>query len=786
MKRRLRIAVRALAEHVLRSGDLSFEFTSSARALEAIRAHQLLQQDRPADYTAEVAVSHEIETERFRLTVAGRIDGVERQSGRVIVEEIKTTTRSLDEQVRRENAVHWGQARCYAHLYALAHQLAAVDVRLVYYQMDSGETRELLRTFTARELEVFFLDLTARYLAWAEKLVDWRHLRDQSIRDTPFPYDDYRPGQRRMAVSVYRTIKDRHQLMIQAATGIGKTAAVLFPAVKALAENLHAKIFYLTARTTAQPVAEKTLDDMRRKGLRIKSLTLTAKDKICFNPEAACDPIECEFARGHYDRINHALGDLFAQDSLTRSAVEAAAAAFRVCPFELALEMSLWADIIICDYNYAFDPRVYLRRFFQETADDYTFLIDEAHNLVDRSREMFSAVVDKQPFLDVRRPLQEALPELYETMGRINTWFLKARSKCDAEGGAGAEKAPPDDLYPLLRRFSQSADRWLRRNRPAPFREGLLELYFSVSGFLRVAEQYDGSYVTCYEQTAHNLRLKLFCIDPARQLGEALQRARAATFFSATLTPADYFREVFGCLPDVDKLSLPSPFPEKNLGLFVDDRISTLYRHRDQTREPVLGAILTLVGQRRGNYLLFFPSYAYLLKLHADFTARCPHIETLQQTPGMPEAERIAFLDRFAADNPRTLVGFAVMGGIFGEGIDLAGDRLCGAVIVGVGLPGICLERDLIRDYFARTRGAGFEFAYQYPGINRVLQAAGRVIRSEKDRGVLLLIDRRFTTARYRHLLPGQWRLQKIGGKAPFAQKLAAFWSGSQHAGIDM
>ncbi|MCP4374362.1 MAG: ATP-dependent DNA helicase, partial [Deltaproteobacteria bacterium] len=464
MKKILKIAVRDLVAHVLRSGDLSFEFLSSARPVDAIRIHQKIQQSRPANYSAEVAVSHQIETDLFKLTIGGRIDGIYHESDGVLIEEIKTTIRSLDYFKGHENPIHWGQVKIYSYIYALDQDLDEIDTQLTYFQVDTGEICNFKKNFTLTELEAFFQDLVGSYLKWAETVICWELLRDKSIRNLQFPFDNYRPGQREMAVDVYRTIKNNGQQLIQAATGIGKTMAAIFPAVKAMGEGLTVKIFYLTARTTGRFAAEYAIDELRNARIKLKSLVLTAKDKICFKPDSDCSPEECEFARGYFDRVNGALCDMFVQDAFTRIAVEQVARDHRVCPFEFSLELSLWADCIICDYNYAFDPRVYLRRFFLEENGEYTFLIDEAHNLVDRSRDMFSAEIFKQPCLDVRRAIHKELPHIYKSLGKINSWMIKARVKCEESGPACHEKEAPEDLLPLLRGFLKITERWLSRN----------------------------------------------------------------------------------------------------------------------------------------------------------------------------------------------------------------------------------------------------------------------------------------------------------------------------------
>lgn len=778
MKEKLQIAVRALVEHALRAGDLNLTFTGASRTVQAIRAHQKVQRSRPAHYEPEVSISREVDTDTFILVVSGRIDGVYTAAAgnSVIIDEIKTTTGELERVADSNNLVHWGQLKTYAYLYAAAHDISRIEVQLTYYQLDTGKTLEIRRSFDRETLTTFFEDLVGRYLAWATVWVDWCHTRDESIEKLSFPFRNFRAGQRDMAVQVYKTIQHQQQLLVQAPTGIGKTMAALFPAVKARGRKWVEKIFYLTARTTARSVAEKAMGLLLDHGLKMKTLTLTAKDKICFNPEAICTGDECPYARGHFDRINAAVADLFVnRDDMTRRRVEATAHTHRVCPFELSLELTHCADVIIGDYNYAFDPRVYLRHFFSAETGSYTFLVDEAHNLVDRSRGMFSAEIHKQPVLDLRRVIK-VVPQIFKTLGRINTHLLTIRKTCDAAGEPVVAKEAPLELAAELKAFHTQAERWLAKNKPAEFREQLLAFYFEVGAFLRILEAYDDSTVTCMEKIGKDVRVKLFCIDPTTRMREALTRCRSAVFFSATLTPQHYFRKLFGCRDSAYGLTLPSPFPPDRLCLMLANRISTRYRRREMSLASLVRLITALVRCTTGNTLLFFPSYQYMTMASQAFAEACPDINTIIQQPGMSEAERDAFLEEFSHENRHSLVGFAVMGGIFGEGIDLTGDRLTGAVIVGVGLPGISTENELIRDYFNRADGTGFEYAYLYPGINRVLQAAGRVIRSESDRGVVLLMDDRYTTAPYAALLPAHWHPVCVRNEDDIDTQLGNFW----------
>jgi DNA excision repair protein ERCC-2 len=765
MKRELRVGVRELVSYVLRGGDLRQGFIGSSRAIDGIRGHQRIQRQRPDAYQAEVGLNHLHETKDYALYISGRVDGLLVDGDRVLVEEIKTTTAPIDRLRQSQDPTHWGQLQVYAYMVALQAELAALSIRLTYYQLDTEEILELERQVGFEALQRFFDDLLRRYLDWANTLWRWHRRRSEALAELSFPFDGFRPGQRHMAICTYRRIRDGGHLMIEAPTGIGKTMGTLFPAAKALGEGHVEKIFYLTARTTGRLAARAAAEALNADKACLKTLVLTAKEKICPLPETTCDPDECPNAKGHYDRVNTALATLYDSDLVDAEALTVCAQRYAVCPFELSLDLALWVDLIVCDYNYVFDPRVRLRRFFEEGAGDYAFLADEAHNLVDRAREMYSATLNKSAILALRREIREKYPAIYKVLGRINAWMLKARKGCDSEDGAYAEQAAPEDLYPHLRDFHRRSEAALIEGKHATDSGALLEQYFAVHRFLRGAEQFDASYRTCYHRTGSDLDVRLYCLDPARQLGETLAACRTGVFFSATLRPEDYYRRLLGLPDSTETLLLPSPFPPEHLAVTVDSRVSTHYRDRRKTCDAVAKRILGCT-QDGGNHLVFFPSYAYLEMVHTRLKALAPGIEFRVQTPFMTEAQRDAFLNCFQAASVEGCVGLVVLGGIFGEGIDLVGDRLTGAVVVGVGLPGICLERDLIRDYFKALGRDGFAYAYTFPGITRVLQAVGRVIRNASDRGKVLLLDKRYRTARYRRLMPPHWHPQWGNGEA--------------------
>ena len=800
------ISVRDVVEFVLRQGDLGGrrEFVGSDRALAGIRGHQKIQRSRPSGYLTELPVEHTLETAEFTLQIRGRIDGLLLTSGRVLLEEIKTVPGTWDHAA---DPLHWAQAKFYAFMHAREHAVTEVVIQLVYLELPAGRVTEFRETWAFGGLADFFAATTAVYVDWLRERHHWCLARNAAIAALHFPFPAYRPGQRDLAVAAYRVLASGGRLFLAAPTGIGKTISVLFPAVKALGGGKLERIFYLTARTVGRAIAEQALADLRRAGLKLRAVTLTAKEKVCVRAGHPCDPLTCPLALGYYDRVKPALREALEREEITRAGLEAVGQQHQVCPFELSLDLSVWADAVICDYNYVFDPQVYLRRHFAEDGGAYGFLIDEAHNLVDRAREMFSAELDGEEILAVKRALKQTAPRCLRALRQLHTVMqksghisskeasfaasdpavelnlfpvqpgtIRAANQGDQEGwGVSPHPEFPDELIEPLENALDAAEAWLVKNQPAEFREALLALYFQMRAFRRTAEVYDERFVTLVEN-GPAMKVRLFCLDPSRLVRKALARGKAAIFFSATLTPVDYYRSLLGGEPEDPVLQLPSPFPPENLAVLIQDRIQTHFKGRADSLAEVVEAVGTLVQGRRGNYLVYFPSYHYLNAIRQAFQLRYPSIPVRVQRPGLTEAEREAFLAAFAVEPGATLVGFAVLGGIFGEGIDLVGERLIGAVIVGVGLPQLCVERNLIREYYEQQNAAGFDYAYTFPGMNRVLQAIGRVIRSETDRGVVLLIDARFNEVRYRRLFPPWWKYLRVRHADGLRAALVRFW----------
>lgn len=773
----IRISVRNLVEFVLRSGDIDSRFTGRSRALEGTKIHKKIQKTYKQNYSAEVSLKYIIEYNNFLLTVEGRADGIINENNSITIDEIKTTTNQLETIDENYSPLHWGQAKCYAYIYAKNNNLSQINIQLTYYQIDTDEIKYIKKTFNIDELKQFFDDLIERYFVWAQLSYDWIVERDNSIKKLDFPYGAYRKGQRELAVSVYRTITSGKKLFAQAPTGIGKTISTLFPAIKAMGEGYTSKIFYLTAKTITRTVAEEAFEKMREKGLRIKTATLTAKEKICFKENPQCNPVKCEFAHGHFDRVNDAIMDILKhEDVFSRVNIEKYAEKHNICPFEFSLDLVLWSDVIICDYNYVFDPNVYIKRFFDEGRNDYTILIDEAHNLVDRSREMFSAEIYKKPFLQLKKSIRDESPKIAKALNKINRFMLNMKRLCK-EKNYYISKEGENEIYGILREFINVSEEYLIKHEQTEVYEELLKLYFDSLKFLKISEFYDDTYVTYAEIADEDVKLKLFCLDPSNLLSEILKKAKASVFFSATLIPIDYYRTILGGNTDDKLMYLSSPFNINNRCLLIADEVSTRYQDRENSYMQIIKYIKAVINRKQGNYIVFFPSYQYMNIVYDMFKAECPEVDVHIQKPMMTEEEREEFLGLFEPNSDRSILGFCVLGGIFSEGIDLKHDRLIGAIIVGVGLPQICLERDIIRDYFQNKNNLGYEYAYMYPGMNKVLQAAGRVIRSENDRGVILLIDERFTYQSYLKLFPKEWFPYKRVNYRNINRYLDDFWN---------
>jgi DNA excision repair protein ERCC-2 len=779
-KKTISISVRNLVEFIYREGDIDSGFSSNSMH-EGAKLHRKIQKAQNGKYEAEVSLKYAVENEHYTLLIEGRADGIiEDENGGFCVDEIKTVSMPLDEIDSEYNGVHWAQVKCYAFIFALQKSLTQIDIRLTYCHHETEQIKFFTKSLSIQDLNKFFNDLIDSYHAWALMSVHWIVKRDESVKNLQFPFLSYRTGQRELAIEVFKTIRDQKKLFVKAPTGIGKTISTVFPALKALGEGKTSKLFYLTAKTITRGVVEDALEIMRKQQLSVKSVVLTAKEKICSNVIFRCNPIDCHCAKGHYDRINGALWKLINdQDAFCMNVIQAYAEKFAVCPFELALDLTIWSDVVICDYNYVFDPVVNLKRFFSDKGGNYTFLVDEAHNLVDRAREMFSAEITKKELHQIKKILKTQNKglnkEIVSQLNACNSIMIRYRKEGALEGTV-VFKEIQSEFIERLRGFADSCKKALARQDEISKDENIVSAYFNAIMFLKIAELYDERYVTCIEVQDDDVKIKMFCIDPSFLLQEAVKRGRSAVFFSATLSPFQYFRQILGGESNDKFLSLNSPFDKNNRCILITRDISSRYVNRESNITRVIACIKDVVQSKIGNYIVFFPSYAYMKKVYdvivPDFIDTTVHV----QSNSMSEVERERFLNYFQPNPDTTTLGFCVLGGLFSEGIDLKSDRLIGALIIGVGLPQICFERDIIKNYFQKNKSQGFEYAYIYPGMNKVLQAAGRVIRSENDKGIIILIDDRFSTQQYSSLFPEDWfPHQKVHAKK-IAEHVQNFW----------
>lgn len=773
----IRISVRNLVEFIMRSGDITVSSTGLREPdamQEGSRIHRKLQSKMGASYHAEVPLTVNFPVScdgiDFSVTVEGRADGIFSNETGVVIDEIKGVYCDIFSMKEPAN-VHRAQALCYAYIYAEKENLSGMGIRMTYCHIPTEKVRYFNEYLEFAEIEHFFAELMAAYAKWAAWQIRWSETRNSSIRPMEFPFS-YREGQAKLVRGVYQSILRKKRLYIQAPTGVGKTISTVFPAVKSIGEGLTEKIFYLTAKTITRTVAEETFALLERAGGKLKCVTITAKEKICILEKPSCNPGSCPRAKGHFDRINDAVFDILTNETImTREVIERYAEKYCVCPFEMCLDISTWCDVLIGDYNYAFDPTASLKRFFStEKENDFVFLVDEAHNLVDRAREMYSAVVVKEEFLALKKMMKTRNRKMANALDSCSRALLELKRKCDE-----LTKFDPLEaenfvlramrLCTIIEEYLHEQEHPTAEKAAIPLsaeeQERLLNLYFNLRSFQSIYEIIDDHYIVYGDYTSQgNFMLHLQCVDPSANLDICLKKGRCSVFFSATLLPIHYYLEQLAGREDDYAIYAPSPFSLEKRLLMIGRGVSTKYTLRsDSMYEKIARYILSFVRGKTGNYLIFFPSYRLLedIRTYLEDLPETSDIAIYSQENSMKESEREEFLNHFQDSPEKTTLGLCVMGGIFGEGIDLKNNRLIGAALVGTGLPMVCAENELFRDYFEEKKQAGFSYAYQYPGMNKVLQAAGRVIRTTEDVGAILLLDDRFLQNSYQSLFPREW-----------------------------
>ena len=869
----IEISVRGLVEFILRSGDIDNRIGAlKENAMqEGSRIHKKIQKSMGGCYTPEYPLSFKYDAGEYDICISGRADGIIDDGKELLIDEIKGTYRKLD-RMKEPVPVHLAQAKCYAYMYGAEKSCGDKDelrVRMTYCNMETEELKYFFFDYEFKELSLWFHDVLEKYRLFSDFVWNWRKERNSSIEGVEFPFE-YRSGQRELVTNVYSTIYHSKKLFMEAPTGVGKTISTIFPSIKAFERGICEKLFYLTARTITRSVACDTFNILRNEGLRFKSVVITAKEKICPMEERKCNPEYCPYAKGHFDRVNDAIYKLLQnEDDIDRDTIRRYSEEYNVCPFELSLDVSSFSDGIICDYNYVFDPHVRLQRYFASgERGEYVFLIDEAHNLVDRAREMYSAKISEEQLKELRRKIKYAINEelteakankrkLKQVEGQISlemltdaantelsekeyrveeegnitdTLYYSSRKNKNNEGssifvrkGYGEiisarlkhcikelEELKEDcDNYVLIENvsgfenalagvYSAIADYLSETEENAPdIKEDVLDFYFELGHFLEIHEEMDENYVIYAEKIENtDFFVKLLCVNPSIRLRDCMSQGRSSILFSATMLPIQYFKRLLGGNEEDYEVYAKSVFNPEKLGVFVANDVTSKYTRRsDEEYDRIAEHIHRIVRERAGNYMVFAPSYTFMQRVIEKYEARADEIvDIIVQNEHMSEAEREEFLKMFtlpeadislrAADinmeiekEDRSLVAFCVLGGIFSEGIDLKNDSLIGAIIIGTGLPLVCNEREIFKGYFDEDGENGFDYAYRIPGMNKVLQAAGRVIRTEDDFGIAVLLDERFITASYRRMFPREWSDLKVVDIKSAGKQVEYFWN---------
>ena len=772
-----RISVRNLVEFILQSGDLDNRRGTIDKdaMLKGSRLHRKLQKQMGGDYRAEVALRMNYSYEDLDIRLEGRADGIFTEDEVVWIDEIKGIYGNV-EQMEEPVKVHKAQAMCYGYIYGVQEGLSKIGIQMTYANLETEVVKRFREVISIEELKEWYQKLLDEYHKWLSYQKKWKEERNHSLQSLEFPFS-YREGQRKMVSSVYHAIGASRQIFIQAPTGVGKTMSTIFPAVRAVGEGKGETIFYLTAKTITRTVAQEAFEVLREKGMKYKVVTITAKEKLCFMDETKCDPVHCPYARGHFDRVNDAVYELWTTKSrYDRETIREQAEKWQVCPFEMCLDLSVWVDAVICDYNYVFDPTVHLKRFFGDGAGgDYIFLIDEAHNLAERGREMYSASICREDAVRIRKAMKERAPRLYRSLGKLDKQLKELQVDC----GNYLVLPGTGSITMTILKVQGEFDAFLEAHKDVELEDEVRKFYFDIRNFLNIAELIDENYVVYAENGEDGLfRLKLFCVNPAVNLGEYLKKGRSAVFFSATLLPMNYYRKLLSNRQDDYGIYVESPFSQKNRCILNAGDVSSLYSRRGyEEYHKIAEYIARTVWQRQGNYMVFFPSYKMLEEVYAVYEEEFSvnWVKCICQNSSMKEQEREEFLREFEQDQ-ESLVAFCIMGGIFSEGIDLLGEKLIGAILVGTGLPQLGNEREILRSFYTENGENGFDYAYRYPGMNKVLQAAGRVIRTREDHGVILLLDERFRQREYSNLFPVEWNDRKTCTLSNVEAQLQKFW----------
>ena len=756
MEKSLRLSVHQLVDFLLRSGDIDNRVFNRSSMSEGSRLHSVYQAKQSSNYMSEYPLSINMTVDEINILLEGRADGIiKRNDGTYVIDEIKTTVEELEKFHSDNLEWHLGQAKCYAYMFAKLNDLEYIGIKLTYIRQGKEKEQYIDQyVFNYLELEQFVLDLINDYLEFYNIIFQKIEKRNSSIESLNFPFKKYRKGQRELAKYCYAVAKKGSRLFAEAPTGIGKTMSTLFPFIKAIKDDEKSKIFYLTAKTSGKEAAHQAIKILKEQGLSLSDIIITAKDKICFCKGKACNPDECPYTKGYYDKIQTILRyAILTYDDFDLNAINQIAYENQICPFEFELDLSLFMDVIICDYNYLFDPISYMKRYFDEDASHYLVLVDEAHNLVDRSRDMYSASLSYESFKEARKSVRHSkLHKLKLALSKMNKMF---KEYADVEDGNHIVSFFNDYTYKTISSFITTMQD-VNKNENKEVSKELLNFYLDVNRFSRILEFVNKNYLLFFKKDKEEIELNAICLDASNFLNACMDKIKGTVLFSATLSPLDYYVDTLGGDDKDARLVLPSPFQKDHLKIIIVPNVSIRYKKREASYQKVADYIKGFVKNKIGNYFIFLPSYEYLDNLMPYIAIE--DVEIYKQDREMSDEDREIFLTNFKPAPEKTTLGFVVVGGAFGEGIDLVSDRLIGAVIVGIGMPRINFISDQIAEYYNNKDYSGHDYAYLNPGMNKIMQALGRVIRSESDKGAVLLIDERYLNNEYRDLFKAEWR----------------------------
>lgn len=772
----IKMTAKDVVKFIHSGGDLTSEFQSNKRALEGIEAHKHLQDKYKEADRKEVSVETLFEYENYSFYITGRMDGLLSEGNKLIIEEIKSTKVDLSNMEIDTRPEHLMQAKMYAYMYLVKNDLKSINVRLTYIYVEDYKTKSFNKRYNKSQLSKFFKETIIEYMKWLEIYNKHQEEKRVSIEGLNFPFDEYREGQYKFMGAIYQTLINKDILYSIAPTGIGKTVASLYSALKTI-KNEKEKIFYLTAKNAGKKIVVDTVNLLKEKGLTCKTTVINSKEAMCLMDTVDCDPDICPYAKGFFDRLRPAINDIFVHDDVyDMKLIKDYGKYHNICPHEFSLVISNYSDIIICDYNYAFDPRTHLIRYFDDEYYTPKLLVDEAHNLVDRSRSMYSAELKKSTLVTLKKATSKLKPIVRNQITKLIKYIDEFVEKEELLKSTFYHQDELDyDLLVLVERIVNKIDQILSENKKFATRKIVLDCYFELIQFMKISDYYDTNYKFIVESVNDDIVFRQSCLDASKHILEVIERrVSGIVFFSATMFPIDYYVKLI--TTGVGKsLKIPSPFKQSNLGLFIDDSTSTRFRDRDRSISNIIDSIYALAETKIGNYIIFFPSYLYMNKVLEEFSEE--DYDILIQKPGMSFRNRTKMLNDFSEVGSKTKIGFFVIGGSFAEGIDYIGDMLSGVLIIGVAMPQFNKYNELLRSHFDEDFGTGFDYAYTYPGMNKVIQAVGRVIRTKNDIGIAVLFDDRYSHNKYKSMFPVNWNHSETVKEGQYLQSyLEQFW----------